>query len=324
MRKTKKTAVIVALCLIVVGLLVLAAGFALSGGGHINLDAENVEINTYTVEEDFSDIVMENVSANVRFTQAEDGTCRVVCRENEMVSYTVSIEEGALVVRETDHRKWYHHIGIFFSDREIEIYLPRETYGCMDVDTSVGRIEIGNTFSFETVEIESDTGDIVFAASVEKLMAIFSDTGSITVTDAGASALKLETATGAIRAIGVKVEEKAEIKSDTGAVAVTEMTCQNAFLETKTGKIVLEDTTVEKELRIRSDTGDVEILESDACALKIQTDTGDVRGTLLTEKVFLVESDTGDIAVPKTTQGGSCEVSTDTGNITFTVLNGTI
>jgi len=55
--------------------------------------------------------------------------------------------------------------------------------------------------------------------------------------------------------------------------------------------------------------------------LRIKTDTGNVTGTLLSEKVFLVETDTGRINVPRTTAGGVCEITTDTGDVLLSYSN---
>jgi hypothetical protein len=41
---------------------------------------------------------------------------------------------------------------------------------------------------------------------------------------------------------------------------------------------------------------------------------------LYSEKIFFTETDTGDIRVPKSTSGGVCEIKTDTGDITFTII----
>ena len=55
--------------------------------------------------------------------------------------------------------------------------------------------------------------------------------------------------------------------------------------------------------------------QDEARTISIKTDTGDVTGTLLSEKEFITDSDTGNIDVPKTTTGGKCEITTDTGDI---------
>ena len=68
-----------------------------------------------------------------------------------------------------------------------------------------------------------------------------------------------------------------------------------------------------------TDTGDVKLNRCDAKALNIETDTGDVSGHLLSGKVFVAESDTGKVKVPMPSGDNICKITTDTGDITFTV-----
>ena len=72
-------------------------------------------------------------------------------------------------------------------------------------------------------------------------------------------------------------------------------------------------------ISIKSDTGDVRFEGSDAIEISVKTDTGDVTGTLLSEKVFITETATGRVNVPKTTSGGKCEITTETGDINISI-----
>ena len=76
---------------------------------------------------------------------------------------------------------------------------------------------------------------------------------------------------------------------------------------------------IAKDFSIERSTGDVTLDGCDAETLWIKTDTGDVTGTLLSDKIFMAQSDTGKVEVPKSTSGGVCEVSTDTGKILLSV-----
>ena len=67
------------------------------------------------------------------------------------------------------------------------------------------------------------------------------------------------------------------------------------------------------------DTGDITFDKCDASDIYIKTSTGDVKGTLLTEKVFYTQTSTGNIDVPKTVNGGRCEITTSTGNIKINI-----
>ena len=73
------------------------------------------------------------------------------------------------------------------------------------------------------------------------------------------------------------------------------------------------------DIDFRRDTGSIELNDSDAQNIKVRTDTGKVDGTLLSGKVFEVKSDTGRINVPASSDGGKCEIRTDTGNITIRI-----
>ena len=66
---------------------------------------------------------------------------------------------------------------------------------------------------------------------------------------------------------------------------------------------------------IERNTGDVSFDGSDATEIFVKTTTGQVKGSLLTDKVFVAQTDTGHVDVPKTTTGGRCEITTDTGNV---------
>jgi len=73
-------------------------------------------------------------------------------------------------------------------------------------------------------------------------------------------------------------------------------------------------------LTVERNTGDVLLTRSNAASLRIATTTGDVKGSLLSDKIFITSTDTGRVEVPKTTDGGRCEIVTDTGDIRITIV----
>lgn len=83
-------------------------------------------------------------------------------------------------------------------------------------------------------------------------------------------------------------------------------------------------------LSINGSTGNIEIAEDfsfESVDISISTGdvklladvSGDVKGSLRSEKIFLVETDTGKTDVPKTVNGGKCEIKTNTGNVQITI-----
>ena len=297
MKKGKKAASIVAAALIVIGLLICFLGFSAMGYDYTGLNTANFVTNSNVITETFSHIEVDVETADVHFVRADDSSCKIVSRETDKITCSAAVENNTLIIHELDRRQWYDHIGIFWGEIEITVYLPKAEYETLSIISNTGDIEATKNFSFGSAEIVTGTGDVNFSAEVKNQMEITSDTGDITAQGLSPQTLRL--------------------KTDTGKVEVSDAECANFFAESDTGDIMMENVIVSGEIRMESNTGDIELRACDADTLSIETDTGDVSGTLLTEKVYITQTDTGDIDVPKTIKGGRCEVTTDTGDITF-------
>ena len=81
----------------------------------------------------------------------------------------------------------------------------------------------------------------------------------------------------------------------------------------------MKKVIVTEKLALKRSTGDVKLESCDAGEIVIKTDTGDVKGSLQSKKIFFAHSDTGRVSVPKTTTGGKCDITTDTGDIKITI-----
>ena len=62
-------------------------------------------------------------------------------------------------------------------------------------------------------------------------------------------------------------------------------------------------------------TGDLLLDGFDASNIYVNLTTGNVTGTILTSKYFSANSNTGYVDVPKTFEGGECEIIVNTGDI---------
>ncbi|MBQ1252336.1 MAG: DUF4097 family beta strand repeat protein [Firmicutes bacterium] len=109
------------------------------------------------------------------------------------------------------------------------------------------------------------------------------------------------------------------VETSTGDINLTDITCNKIVIESNTGDTTLENVIAIKTFDLKCDTGDIEFTLCDAAEIFAETDTGNIYGTLLTEKIIFAQSDTGDIRVPQSMNGGRCELSTDTGDITIEI-----
>ena len=317
-RKMKKW-LILAACFVGLGTILFAGLMSLLGWDFSKLSTAKKITNVYEIREEFQDISVIVDTADVVFVPSEDGECSVSCYEREKVKHFVAVEDGTLVVRVQDSRKWYEHIGIFFGTPKITVSIPEGQYGALCVKGDTGGVEIGEAFTFESIELLGSTGNALCRASTVETIKIKRSTGNICVQSVTAREMGLVASTGKIAASDVKIREGMQVHVSTGKAELTNIRCKDFLSVGDTGDLLLVNVIAEETLTVERDTGDVKFDHSDAGEITVTTDTGNVTGTLLSEKVFIVRTDTGRVEVPKTVVGGKCEITTDTGNILLSI-----
>ncbi len=298
MSKQTKIWLIIAACLVVVGLIIFASVMQVNGWDFTKLSTVNYQTNTYEIAEDFSQISIETNTADIVFAPSDGGKSKVVCTEQKNLKHTVTVDDGILKIGIVDEREWYEHIGISIGNSQITVYLSENEYNSLFIDEDTGDIEISDNFKFQNIDISTSTGDI--------------DLKGVEAKD-----IDLSVSTGYIFGEKISCEETLKISVSTGKTELKDIVCKNLSTQGSTGDIRLENVLVAEKITAERSTGDIVFERCDAAELYVTTDTGDVRGNLLTYKIFYAYTDTGRVDVPKSTVGGICEISTDTGNIIF-------
>ncbi len=314
MKKTTKVWLITATFLVLIGCILFAGVMSMLGWDFTKLSTTKYETNTYEVGEAFDSISINTDTADIVFALSDDGKCRVECHEGENTKHSVAVENNTLVVG-TNPKSWYYYIGLSFDSPKITVHLPSTQYTSLLIDESTGDIEIPKDFSFNNVDISLSTGDVHFCGSASEIIKIKTSTGAIRVENISAGALDLKVATGKVTVSGVTCAGDVTVGVSTGETYLSDTRCKNVISSGSTGNISIENVVAEEKFSIRRSTGDVKFDSSDAAEIFVETDTGDVTGSLLTDKVFITQTDTGRIDVPKTVEGGRCEIITDTGDI---------
>ena len=310
---------ITATLLVVIGIVVFSVAVISTGGDFTKLGTGKFETNNYEIIEDFGNITIETNTADVTLVPSSDGKCRVVCYELEKVRHSVAVSGDALLIEAIDTRRWYDYIDFNFEAPKITVYIPEGDYASLSIKSNTGDVEIPKNFKFNSIDVFESTGDVKLLASASGSVKIKASTGDISLENMSAGSLDLSVSTGRVTASDVRCEGDVRIDVSTGRVNLTDVTCKSLVSDGDTGDIYLKNVIATDRLEIERDTGDVRLDGSDAGEIFIETDTGDVTGTLLSSKVFIVETDTGRKDVPKTTTGGRCEISTDTGDIRITL-----
>lgn len=105
----------------------------------------------------------------------------------------------------------------------------------------------------------------------------------------------------------------------TGDAYLTDIVCENLISSGSSGDITLNNVLSAGKISVERSTGDVKFNDSDAAKIYVKTNTGDVTGNLLSSKVFVTDTNIGSVDVPKTDDGGKCEIITSTGDIKINV-----
>lgn len=288
---------------------------------------------SHDVKEPFQSISLETITADVTFLPTDGDSAKVVCFEEQKVKHTVSVEDGKLRIFAVDERKWYDYISLFsFKTPKITVYLPHLAYGALTLKTNTGDVNIPDHFTFASVDIAGNTGDVICASKVDGTVRIKISTGDISMQNAEVGATELKVSTGDVSFSGcaqslfVKTStgdismQNAEVGSmdlrvSTGDTCLTNVICQSLKTTGNTGDVRLENVIAAEKFSIERSTGDVRFDACDAAEIFVKTDTGSVKGTFLTEKVISAKSGTGRVKVPNSTSGGKCEIKTSTGDI---------
>ena len=321
MKKGTKIWLIVATVLVLAGAVLFVLALQMARFDFAKLSGAEYSTNTHTVTEEFDGIWIDTDTADVKLLPSEDGTVRVETTDREKLYHSVEVKDGVLNVRLEDERKWYDHIRFFgISKKQVTVYLPSGEYKALTVTLSTGDVDVPAEFSFEAVKITGSTGDVSCRASASNSLTVEVSTGAIRVENVTVGTMSLTTSTGRITVSSVDCKGDVSIKVTTGRTTVEEVNCQRFISRGDTGKLLMKQVIAVENFSIERDTGDVTLDRCDAAEITVKTSTGDVTGTLLSDKIFFPESDAGRIDVPRSMVGGKCEITTDTGDIRFSVV----
>ena len=313
MDKKTVTWLVIATFLLLIGCVIFGGVMMSLHWDFSKLSTVQYETNEYNITDPFRSISVTTDTADIVLVPSE--TVSVICTEQENAKHSVSVKDGILQIEIVDQRKWYERIGINFGTAKIIVYIPQDQYETLTIKGSTGKVNIPEGYGFTMLDIHQSTGDVTCQASVAETLKIKTSTGSIHVENVHTGRLELSVTTGNIITTNVSCSGDMQFSVSTGKTSLTNVTCKNLTTNGNTGDIVLKNVVAEEKLTIKRSTGYVKFEGCDAAAIQVQTDTGDVTGTLLSEMVFLCETDTGRVDVPKTTVGGLCEITTDTGDI---------
>lgn len=297
--------------------------------------ADDLISKTYDIEGDFNKIECDLDITDLSIYLSNDGVNRAVCLEKENITFDIKVEDQKLKIVEDNQSKWWEFS--YYSHTDIMLFLTKETYESLSIDTDTGDIDVSDAFTFENVNINGSTGEVIFGGKVEEKLTINLSTGEASLFKVQTKDLEIKITTGKISILESLISNNAnlsystgnvyikdsEVNGDftvigkTGDIFVENMNSKNVNIKLSTGECELIDFIASGDMKVESSTGSIKLDGCDAANLEIKTSTGNINGTLLTSKIFNAVSDTGKVSVPETYSGGICKLTSDTGNISI-------
>ncbi len=319
MKKTATAWLITATALVLVGCVLFGGVMMALKWDFTKLSTTTFETNEHRVTQAYHSIALNTDTADIAFVPSEDGTTKVVCHEETRITHAVTVKDDTLCIDRVDSRKWHERIGIDIGSTSVTVYLPQGDYTALNINEHTGNVNIPADFTFDRIDIVATTGRVACAASARGDLNIKADTGDIRVDAVTASTMNLAVSTGAVTVNSATVSGDVSVKVSTGKASLTDVTCANVTSTGSTGKLVMTNVVASGKFHLERSTGDVHFVSCDAGEITVKTSTGDVSGSLLSDKIFFAQTDTGRVDVPKSINGGTCEITTDTGDIVLTV-----
>ena len=304
--------------------IIIGGALVVTGGVLLAISIANYEDNNTLQTKEYTDLEFNDFqinlsTADLEFKTSDDASKKVVVEEKEKEYHTVEVKDGTLKIDFVNNKKWYEFMDFSFKKMKVTVYMPAGEYGKNVIDVSTGDVKIPNDFKFTSLDAKASTGNYTVESNVVEYININTSTGKINLNALATTKTELKASTGDITLNKLSVTTDVKVKVSTGKVNLKDTSCANFTSKASTGDVTLTNSVIFHHVDVETDTGDVKFIDSDAETLKIKTDTGDVTGTLLTSKVFYVSSDTGKVDVPKSTTGGMCEVTTDTGDVKLSI-----
>lgn len=299
MNKKTKNIIITGIIITLIGALIFVIAFSISGFNLSNIATTKFEKVTYEFDEVIKDISITTDTSKIKFIKTDDNKCKVICFESDLIKHNVQKENDKLVITSSDNRQWYDYIGLNVNTPSINIYLPNNEYNNINITTVTGDINIPNDFNFKNMNINGSTSNINSSANVKSKLDIITTTGSINIKSFES--------------------EDINITCKTGDINLHNIRCNNINIKGTTAEIELNNVIANDNIIINNTTGEVELNRCDARDISIETSTGDVECVLLSGKVFNVRSTTGEIDIPYSSEGGNCDITTSTGDISIIV-----
>ncbi len=253
-----KKAIIIGCICFFIGVILLGTSVVMVGFNLSELVASNsLTQTTYIIEDKVERVVVDGLACDITIMPSSNKTCKIVSYDGKNLANSFVLNNGTLSIGQTDSRKWYEYITLNFGT-SIKLYLPAGSYESLFVTTGSGDVTVSPLLAFDSVKIESKSGEVDFKASVSEDLTIKTSSGDIDATWKSTKFVDLISKSGKIEVDGFEGEE-IRIETNSGDVDGQIFGDIIYETETKSGYISVPPSGMGGKCLIKTHSGDIDI-----------------------------------------------------------------
>ncbi len=220
MRKRTIVALIIAASLVVLGGVIFTGAMSRVKWDFTKLSMNQTETNEYILSESYQNISIQTDTADVVIRPSETDETKVVCKEQERLKHSVTVEDGTLVIRLTDTREWTDYV-LNFAFTKVTVYVPETQLKDITVKNSTGNITLQNMVVDGQISVKNSTGNVKFKDCDAASVLVKNSTGNITGNFLTEKQFVTKVSTGDVSVPDCKSGGRCEIITSTGNVKFT-------------------------------------------------------------------------------------------------------
>ena len=297
-----KTALIIAVVLLVVGALLVGAGWVLLKKNPLAQNTVKDANYPYGIDNLPTKIDIATLDSRVEILPATGEEWRVECKDTEKLYHTVELVDGVLTIRQNGTaRKWYEYITLQgVQPLSVTVYLPEGTYQSLSIHSTSGSIKVREGITFSNASLQNTSGSITCSSHIAGALEVKNTSGSITVNGG--------------------VDGDLNVKNTSGSIEIKDATPTSVTIKNTSGGIDLYDVVCRGEIKVENTSGSIEFEHCDALSFDLRTTSGGIRGSILSAKTFDCRSISGGVHVPNNGNGGNFLARSSSGGIRITVV----
>ena len=251
MIKTIRIIVLSLLCVCLIGFMI---AFIKSGFNFKNMKAKLVFNESYEIK-DIETISITAKSADINIYESDDEKLYVKFYSDKDSKIEVSQKEKEFII--DNNQKQSVCFGFCFSNRKIDVYVPKEYIGNFVIKTKSGDVTTSLT-SYNDYKINVTSGDIKIDNA--KSLVGSATSGDLEIEQL-TSSIDFSTTSGDIDIDIMTINKDSSIKVTSGDVEINKLSNAYVDVSAKSGDIEIKnnDRHAEYELKIRTTSGDVEV-----------------------------------------------------------------